>query len=276
VLTVALLGAAAALLTWPARHPAERRLRELTATSRLAGSTGSAPRRYWPVPAPSRAWIVGLSSVAGLLVAMCCGPAVAVATAVATAVCLSGTSRAIRRGQARVRDRDLSAALRLLHAELDVGSSGPVALTAAATAAGAYRPAFEACAHAVADGDDVVAATAGVAGGHEMVMIAQAWQLATALGTPIASVLARVDDDVQARRAQRRAVAAALAGPRSSGALLAGLPLLGILLGMAMGARPLHVLLNTSAGKLLLCVGVLLDAAGVVWTTRLISSAERS
>ncbi len=276
MLTVALLGAAVALLIWPDRHPAQRRLRELTATSRLAGSTRSAPRRYWPVPAPSRGWTVGLSSAAGLLVAMWCGPAVGVAAAVATAVCLSGTARAIRHGQARARDRDLSAALRLLRAELDVGSSGPVALKAAAAVAGAYRPAFEACAHAVADGDDVVAATSGVAGGHEMVMIAQAWQLATALGAPVAGVLARVDDDVQARRAQRRAVAGALAGPRSSGALLAGLPVLGVLLGVAMGARPLHMLFNTSAGKLLLCTGVLLDAAGVVWTTRLISSAERS
>jgi hypothetical protein len=36
-----------------------------------------------------------------------------------------------------------------------------------------------------------------------------------------------------------------------------------------------HVLLETSAGRILLCVGVLLDALGVMWTARLISSAER-
>ena len=275
MLTVALAAAAAALMAGPARRLGERRLRQLSATSRLAGAAGTSVRRYWRVAVPSRGWSFAVAIVVGLLAAVWRGPAVGMAAAAATAVCLSGIAGAVRRGQARARDRDLSAALRLLRGELDVGASGPVALRAAASVAGVDRPVFEACARAVADGDDVVAAS-GVGGGHDMVMIAQAWQLATALGVPIANVLARVDDDVQARRAQRRAVAAALAGPRSSAALLAGLPVLGVVLGMAMGARPLQVLFDTSAGRLLLCAGVLLDAAGVAWTTRLISSAERS
>jgi tight adherence protein B len=276
VLIVALVAAAAALAVWPARPPAERRLRELTATSRLAGSAGAPRRRHLRAAVPSRGWNLGMAVAAGLLAAMWHGAVVGVAAAAATAVCLSGMVRTVRRAQARARDRELSAALRVLRAELDVGSSGPVALRAAASVAGGYRSAFEACARAVAEGDDVVVAMSGGAGGDDMVMIAQAWQLATELGVPIASVLARVDDDVQARRAQRRAVAAALAGPRSSGALLAGLPVLGIVLGAAMGARPLHILFDTAAGRLLLCAGVLLDVAGVAWTTRLISSAERS
>lgn len=276
MLNVALVLAAVALVAWPARHPGERRLREMAAASRLAGTAGHGPRRYWRVAAPSRGWAVGVALAAGLLAVLWRGPAVGVAAAVATAACLSGVGRAVRSGQARARDRDLSAALRLLRAELDVGSSGPAALGAAASVAGVYREVFEACAHAVAEGDDVVAAVSRLNGDQEMVMIAQAWQLTTELGVPIGSVLARVDDDVHARRTQRRAVAAALAGPRSSAALLAGLPVLGVLLGVAMGARPLHVLFDTAAGRLLLCAGVLLDALGVTWTTALISSAERS
>jgi tight adherence protein B len=278
VLIMALAAAALALMAWPARHPAERRLREMAATSRLSGAAGSGSRRSWRVGAPSRGWTFSVALAAGLLAAVWRGPAVGVAAAAVTAACLSGVTRAFGRAQARARDRDLSAALRLLRAELDVGASGPAALTAAGSVAGAYRPAFEACARAIADGDDLVAAASGVGGdsGHDMVMIAYAWQLATALGVPVAGVLARVDDDVQARRTQRRAVAAALAGPRSSGALLAGLPVLGVLLGVAMGARPLHILFDTPAGRLLLCAGVLLDGVGVAWTTGLISSAERS
>jgi tight adherence protein B len=276
VLTVALVAAAVALVTWPARHPAERRLRELTATSRLAGAPGSPWPWHWRLAVPSRGWAFGVALVAGVLAAMWRGSAVGVAAGTVAAVCLSGMARAVRRRQAQARDRGLSAALRLLRADLDVGSSGPVALAAAAAVAGPYRPAFEACARAVADGDDVVAAASGVGGGPELVTLAQAWQLAITLGVPIAGVLARVDDDVQARRAQHRAVAAALSGPRSSAALLAGLPVLGVGLGMAMGARPLSVLLETAAGRVLLCAGVLLDAVGVAWTTRLISSAERS
>jgi tight adherence protein B len=276
VLIMALVAAALALMAWPVRHPAERRLREMAAASRLSGASGSHTRRSWRVGAPSRSWTIGVALATGVLAAMWRGPAVAVAAAAATAACLAGVTRAVRRTQARARDRDLSAALRLLRAELDVGGSGPAALTAAASVAGAYRSAFEACARAVADGDDVVAAAAGMGNDHDMLMIAHAWQLATVLGVPIAEVLARVDDDVQTRRAQRRAVASALAGPRSSGALLAGLPGLGVLLGVSMGARPLHVLFDTAAGKVLLCAGVLLDGVGVAWTTRLISSAERS
>jgi tight adherence protein B len=274
---IALVAVAAALAAWPGRRPAELRLRELTATSRLAGPAGSPRRRYLRVAVPSRGWQLGMAVAAAVLAALWHGIAVGVAAAAVTAACLSGTLRAVRRAQAQARDRDLSAALRVLRAELDVGSSGPVALRAAASVAGGYRPVFDACARAVADGDDVVAAAScGGAGAHDMVMIAQTWQLAAALGVPIAGVLARVDDDVQARRAQRRAVAAALAGPRSSSALLGGLPVLGVGLGVAMGARPLHILFDTAAGRLILCTGVLLDVAGVAWTTRLISSAERS
>lgn len=276
MLTVALTAAAVALVAWPARHPAGRRLRELAATSRLAGAVHSAPRWRRRPAVPPRGLVVVSVLLAGAVAALWRGPAVGAAAAVATAVGLFGAAGAARRGQARARDRDLSAALRLLRAELDVGSSGPVALRTAASAAGVHRPAFEACARAVADGDDAAAAVSGMGAGRELIQIAQVWQLATTLGVPIAGALARVDDDVQARTAQRRAVAAALAGPRSSAALLAGLPVLGVVLGAGMGARPLSVLFDSAAGRLLLCLGVLLDAAGVAWTARLISSAERS
>lgn len=275
MLITALAAAAAALVAWPAWHPSGRRLRELVGASRLAGSASSTHRWHWRLAVPSRGWTSGLTLLIGALAALWRGPVVGVAAAAVTVVCLLGMAHAARRGHARARDRDLSAALRLLRAELDVGSSGPVALRTAASVAGAHRSAFEACARAVADGDDVVATVSGAGADRELIMIAQAWQLAMTLGMPIGGALARVDDDVQVRRAQRRAVAAALAGPRSSAALLAGLPVLGVILGVAMGARPLSVLFDTAAGRLLLCVGVLLDAAGVAWTARLISSAER-
>jgi tight adherence protein B len=220
--------------------------------------------------------VIGLATLGGgSLGAVWRGPVVGGAAAVATAVGLSAVARALRRSSARARDRDLSAGLRLVRAELDVGSSPVVALTAAATVAGAHRPAFVAAASALADGSDVGAAVNEVSADPQLIVIARAWQLAAALGIPLAGVLARVDDDVQARRDQDRVVAAALAGPRSSATLLAGLPVLGIVLGLAMGAQPLHVLLDTGGGRLLLGAGVLLDAVGIVWTARLISSAER-
>jgi tight adherence protein B len=91
----------------------------------------------------------------------------------------------------------------------------------------------------------------------------------------LADVVARVAADVSGHVAARREVAAQLAGARSSGALLAGLPVLGLLLGAAMGAHPLTVLIDTPSGQLLALLGVTLDAAGLLWTQQLAGHAER-
>jgi tight adherence protein B len=52
--------------------------------------------------------------------------------------------------------------------------------------------------------------------------------------------------------------------------LLAGLPVFGVLLGQAMGARPLHLLLDKPIGWGLLSAAAVLDAAGI-WLTGLIT-----
>ncbi len=274
-MTLALLAVAAAVLVWPATRRADLRLRRLVDAARLAGATAPVARRGRRLPAVPPRW-AGLlvAAAAGVVAFAWRGPAVAIAVGVAAAVIARSITRAAVRRDALARDRDLSAALRLLRAELDVGSRPEPALLAAASVAGTYRSAFEAGAGAVRDGTDIVAAMSGGDAPPELVLIAQAWALADVTGAPLADVLGRVDDDVQARRAQVRAVASALAGPRSSAALLAALPALGIVLGTAMGGRPLAVLFDSAGGRWLLCVGVVLDAAGLLWTSRLVTSAE--
>ncbi len=276
-MSLALLALGFSALVWPSPRLGDVRMRGLIDMARLAPPITTL-RRRWQFTLPSRAVGLVAGAVAGAGAIVWRGPAVGVAAAIAVALASAGVARAATRRSARTHDRDLSAALRLLRAELDVGSSGHSALLAAAATAGVYRPAFEACAQAARDGDDVVAAisTSGTATPRELLLVAQTWQLADSLGVPIADVLARVDNDVAARRTQARVVASALAGPRSSAVLLAGLPVLGILLGTAMRAHPLRVLFDSVGGQLLLCAGVLLDAAGVLWTNRLITSAERS
>jgi len=118
----------------------------------------------------------------------------------------------------------------------------------------------------------MAALAAGPAGGHRAV--AAVWAVSERSGAPAAAVLDRVEQDLRTRRAQRQEVAAALAGARSTGMLLAVLPLLGIGLGAAMGARPVAVLLGQPRGELALVVGVALEAAGVLWTSRIVASAE--
>ena len=92
-------------------------------------------------------------------------------------------------------------------------------------------------------------------------------------GAPAAAVLDRVEQDLRTTERQRREVAAQLAGARSTAALLAVLPLLGIGLGAAMGARPLSVLFGTGRGQVALLVGAGLDAVGLVWTARIVTAA---
>lgn len=275
-MTAALLALALAVLAWPAPRSLDRRLRGLVDAARLAAPRASSGPRWWRRMAGSRWSVAAPSAGIGLLCAVWRGPVVGLAGAGAAALVLAGMLRARRRASARSRDRELSAGLRMVRAELEVGSSGVAALTAAAAVSGPHAAAFTAAATAVADGSDVVVAVSAAGGDPELIVLGQAWQLAATLGLPVADVLARVDDDVRARREQARVVASALAGPRSSAALLAGLPVLGVVLGLAMGAQPLHVLFDTRAGPFLLLAGCLLDAAGVLWTARLIHAAERS
>jgi tight adherence protein B len=102
------------------------------------------------------------------------------------------------------------------------------------------------------------------------------WTVAERSGAPAAAVLDRVEQDLLSRRAQRREIAAALAGARSSGALLAVLPVLGIGLGAAMGAHPLTVLLAEPRGQLALAAGVTLETVGMFWTARIVAAAEEA
>jgi tight adherence protein B len=71
-------------------------------------------------------------------------------------------------------------------------------------------------------------------------------------------------------------VQARLAGPRATAAVLAGLPLLGLALGQAVGGAPVRVLGQTGVGQLLLVLGSCLACAGVLWSARLVAGAVRA
>jgi tight adherence protein B len=104
--------------------------------------------------------------------------------------------------------------------------------------------------------------------------VAHAWRVGSETGTPIADLLARVAADLQAALHVSRALHAQLAGPRASAALLAVLPIMGVLLGAGLGADPARILLRTSAGHVLLGVGVAMDAVGVAVTAAIVARAQ--
>lgn len=121
---------------------------------------------------------------------------------------------------------------------------------------------------------EALSAVLGSAAEHRAVVAV--WSISERSGAPAADVLDRVEQDLRARQDQRREVAAALAGPRSTGILLAVLPLLGVGLGAGMGAHPIAVLLGQPRGQMAAVVGIVLEAAGVLWTSRIIASAEHA
>ena len=105
--------------------------------------------------------------------------------------------------------------------------------------------------------------------------VAAAWAVTESAVGAVADVLDRLGEVLEADRQSRAELDAALAAPRATMALLAGLPVLGVVLGQSLGARPLHLLLRRPLGWLLLAAGVTLDLLGVAWTRLLVRRALR-
>lgn len=165
-----------------------------------------------------------------------------------------------------------------LAAELRAGRPPGRALALVASSATSLRPALA---------DASVAVDAGAHPGEELARIgtlpgcdglgsvAAAWTVTESAGGAVADVLDRLGEVLEAERQARDALAAALAGPRATMVLLAGLPLLGLLLGESLGAHPFGLLLRRPLGWALLALGVTLDGVGIVWTRFLVRRALR-
>ncbi|WP_367133320.1 type II secretion system F family protein [Saccharothrix sp. HUAS TT1] len=161
----------------------------------------------------------------------------------------------------------LADGLQAFVAELRSGAHPAKAAVGAAEDAGA--PAAEvlrAIAATAARGGDVEAALADFPDAHHL---ARAWRLAAVHGVPLADVLDAVRRDLDRRTAFARQVHARMSGPRAGAAVLAGLPLFGVVLGELAGAGPLAVLTGGALGQVLLVTGVVLICAGLLWSGRL-------
>lgn len=104
--------------------------------------------------------------------------------------------------------------------------------------------------------------------------LAAAWEVGAGRGAGLADSVERMAEVGRSRLQHQREVAAHLAAPRATARLLAGLPLFGWLLGMALGARPLSFLLSTPPGWCVTLVGVSLELLGLRWTSALARRAE--
>lgn len=258
-MTAALLCGAVALAVWPAGSGARGRI---VARRRPAGA-GLRPV-VWPfVSSPPAA-----GAAAALIGAVLCTPLVAALAG----CCAALAARALRRGRRAATEVDgllaLAEALGVLAAELDAG-----------------RPLLEAAraaVHACADG----VTAAGLAGvldpdsdrqdaPAELERVRAAIRLSARTGCSLSAVVRALEDDLRARHRHLQDLRTATAGPRSSAVVLAGLPVLGLLMGSGIGARPWAVLTTTALGQVLLVAGVGLEVAGIAWTSRLSARAVR-
>ncbi|MFF8769715.1 type II secretion system F family protein [Kitasatospora sp. NPDC015120] len=125
-------------------------------------------------------------------------------------------------------------------------------------------------------GGDVPAAfrlLAELPGGSGAAAVAACWEVSCAGGSGLAAGLDGVAEALRVEGALAEEIGAELAAPRTTVAILAALPLAGLLLGAGLGARPLEVLLHTPAGLAALVAGAALEAVGLVWTGRIVRAA---
>jgi tight adherence protein B len=110
-------------------------------------------------------------------------------------------------------------------------------------------------------------------GCERLVLVAACWTVCSHAGGGLAGALSRLADGLSDEQDAAAEVAAELVGPRMSALVMALLPVVGIALGTALGARPLAFLTTTAAGLACLAAGCALDAAGLLWVNRIARAA---
>ncbi|HWH29224.1 MAG TPA: type II secretion system F family protein [Mycobacteriales bacterium] len=169
-------------------------------------------------------------------------------------------------------------ALGALAAELRAGRPVGAALASAApVAVGPTGSALRAAGAAALAGGDVTEVLTEAADSSAVPDLlrglAACWALCAQTGSGLAVAVERLELAERDAHDRRRAVDAELAGPRTTAALLAALPAVGVALAAALGARPLDLLLGTPLGLGCLVGGAVLDAVGLLWTRRLVARA---
>lgn len=94
------------------------------------------------------------------------------------------------------------------------------------------------------------------------------WGLGGRYGLAIANLMHAAQRDIASRQRFSARAEAGMAGARASATILGCLPVLGVLLGQLIGARPVGFLL-TGPGGVLLVVGLGLVCTGLLWSDRI-------
>lgn len=192
----------------------------------------------------------------------------AAAMAGATAVHVMRTRRATK--VARRRSAAAASYLGAVSANLEAGATLPDALARAGEQVEETQLRGDArrIAHQARTGTQLDPRT------PELERLGALWAISTSRGVPLARLVAALRDDIDHANRHRDATRAALAGPQTTAAVLAALPVAGVLMGAAMGASPLAFLTGGGIGGVLLVVGTAMVCAGVLVSGWIIQGAS--
>ncbi|WP_442808777.1 type II secretion system F family protein [Streptomyces sp. NBC_01218] len=200
---------------------------------------------------------------------------------VAGAVAVPFVRRGLRVRAARAADERADVAVTALCAavvgELRAGREPGHALIRAVRETRGLGPAESSVLAAARFGGDVAAAlhrASRFPGLGSLAGIAACWRVSVDGGAGLATGLDRLEGALRAERRRRAELRARLAGAWSTVVVLALLPLAGLAMGAALGARPLRVLLHTPAGLACLTTGLLLETLGLFWADRIVRAGD--
>ena len=165
--------------------------------------------------------------------------------------------------------------LSALAAELAAGQPTGLALESAAL--GLEPPACPQAVAACRTGADVATALrvdARAPGSQALRGLAACWEVSERSGAGLSVAVSRLAESVRAGAAAEAQLAGEVAAVRTSARLLAGLPLLGLLIGQWIGAQPLAWLTGSWVGRAVLLTGLALQALGMAWLHHMVSAVR--
>ncbi len=126
-------------------------------------------------------------------------------------------------------------------------------------------------------GADVTAGLRGVAEASALPAqwdrLAVCWQLAAEHGLAMSALMHAAQRDIAERQRFSGQVRSAMAGARATAAILAGLPVLSVLMGQLIGAHPVAFLLGGQLGGWMLVIGLTLVCGGLLWSDHITDRA---
>lgn len=180
-----------------------------------------------------------------------------------------------RRRAEQARRTDAVTLLVALSAELRAGQPPGTALReAAASVSTSVCPIALVAAKLGAGIDVALRLDSRAAGGSVLRGLAACWQVGEVSGARFAEAVDRLiaraarDNDV------RRQLSSELAAPRATARLVGSLPIMGLVIGHALGANPVGWLFGSPLGLLVLGSGVSLDLLGFWWMAHLVRTVE--